>query len=340
MSKASNFIRRAYRIVRATVPVTSIDREILKEYSKKLVSISCNLCRSSDTEQLCFEQRFQTGIPVVICKTCGLIYLNPRWSNESYSHFYKENYRRFMGESDKSLSEVALMQRIHGSKILSFCSDFLQSGSSVIDIGCSAGGVLWLFREAKACHVVGVEPSVKESAYARERLRIQVRTELFEQVKLPESSFDLAIMTQTLNHLLDPFGQLEHIRNLLKPKGKLFVEVRNFPEYSKISRRPTQVDHVYYFTPETLECMLRKVGFEPLRTEVDTADKARLVHPYMWHRGAFIHIRMLVIKSNPEPHTNYHDYSLIRNSVLRELGKRKARWKSIIINKLDKIKTI
>ncbi len=124
---------------------------------------------------------------------------------------------------------------------------------------------------------------------------------MFGQVELPEASFDLIILTQTLNHMLDPSGTIGEVRSLLKPGGMFFVEVQNFPEYARRTRRSIQVDHVYYFCPETLECMARRVGLEPVRTSVDTAASAAAVPRYMWHRSASLHIRMLLRKSDPDP---------------------------------------
>jgi SAM-dependent methyltransferase len=287
--------------------------------SMGLVNLPCNLCGGTRTELLSNSERFGTKAKTVICSDCGLIYLNPRWSEEAYLEFYKKDYRCLMESPKESLKEVMLRQRIHGSKILEFCSDFLDNNSTVLDIGCSCGGCLWVFQKSRGCNVVGIEPSIEHSNFSRNNLCLDVRTGSFDMVSLEYGSYDLILLTQTLNHMLDPKGVLQKIHKLLKPTGLLFIEVQNFPEYAKMVKNPIQVDHTYYFCPETLECILRITGFEPLKVEVDTAIKARSVHPYMWHRSASIHMRMLAQCSDPEIYLNYPDSQKIRDEVLQTM---------------------
>jgi SAM-dependent methyltransferase len=280
----------------------------LTKYSKKLVDLPCDLCKSNDYEVLSYEQRFATKIPVVICRNCGLIYLNPRWTIEAYQEFYKKEYRDVIGDESLPLKELELLQRIHGSKILSFCNDFVKTGDKVLDIGCAYGGILYIFQKSKDCVVYGIEPNIEHANYVRNNLKIDIETNYFENSEYPKESFDLIILTQTLNHLYNPVVCLERIREILKPDGKLFIEVQNYPEMVKRGWNPTQVDHIYYFTPETLECMVRKVGFEPLNIEVDTKRSHEDVSDYMKKRTAHIHIRMLLSKSTPENDLIYPDY--------------------------------
>lgn len=287
----------------------------LKEYSHEWVNIPCNLCKSNDTEVFSHEQRFGTNIPVVICKKCGLIYLNPRWPIETYQEFYKRDYRKIIEEKPINLKEYEYLQRIHGSKIFSFCSNYIQNGSRVLDIGCSCGGTLFIFQKFKNCIVKGVEPNLEHADYVRNNLKIDIDTNYFEKTDFPNDFFDLVILTQTINHLYNPTDCLEKIRQILKPDGKLFLEVNNYPEMVKRGWNPTQVDHIFYFTPETLECMVRKVGFEPLDIEVDTKQSSESMSGYMKKRVPHIHIRMLLLKSEPENTIIYPDYKVIRSEL-------------------------
>lgn len=299
-----------------------------KYFDAGLEAIPCNLCRGKDAELLASTERFGTPATTVICRGCGLIYLNPRWTSDSYARFYEEDYRRLMGETNAVPYEMMLQQRVHGARIVDFCRSFLREGARILDIGCAAGGVLSAFRLAGKYELTGLEPSLQDSAFVRERLGIDVKTGGLENCSFAANGFDLAILTQTLNHMLDPFAELLKIRSLLAADGMLFLEVQNYPEYAKMTRRRSlQIDHTYYFAPQTLECMVRRVGFEPIRIEVDTAAQARSVHPFMWNRSASIHIRLLVRKAEATE-ARFPDYQQLRKEVLQAL--KATGWRKLL----------
>jgi hypothetical protein len=161
-----------------------------------------------------------------------------------------------------------------------------------------------------------VEPSRQHAEHVRS-FGWEVHEEIFEDVRLAPESWDLAIMTQTLNHLLDPHAAMKAIRAALTPRGMFFVEVQNFPEHARRARIPVQVDHAYYFCAETLECMARRVGLEPIRCQVDTVESLRQIPRYMRDRCAPLHIRMLLRKAEPAPHTPLPNWRDIRRQVQR-----------------------
>lgn len=286
-----------------------------KYFEAGLERVPCNLCGSDDAERLPIQERHNLPCTAVICRGCGLAYLNPRWSASSYREFYKADYRILMGERGEPARETELRQRSHGAQILDFCLPFLDGRRRVLDVGCGPGGVLTAFALTGRFETEGVEPAEEHSAYAR-KLGHSVQTGLFGEVVLSAGCYDLVLVTQTLNHLLDPRGALRALRALLSEQGLLFLEVQNFPEFAKRARRSVTVDHPYYFAAETLECMARRSGLEPIRMGVDTAQSAQSVHPHMWHRSAPIHVRMLLRGVEEEATAPLPDYRPIRDEAL------------------------
>ncbi len=294
-------------------------RDLLKKYfAAGCERVPCNLCGADDTEVLLRYEFYDTPSETVICRRCGLMYLNPRWTEQSYQKFYEADYRTLAGEEDDIPFEMMLRQRVHGAEIHQFCAPYIR-GKRVLDIGCAAGGVLSAFALAGDYKVCGVEPSQRHVEFVRSQLGYEVHEGLFGEMPLPRESFDLVILTQTLNHMLDPRGAMAAIRDLLTPGGMFFVEVQNFPEHAKRARIPVQVDHTYYFCAETLECMARRLGLEPVRTEVDTAAKMNQLHRYMRHRSASLHVRMLLRKTAPDASAPLPNYRSIRRQVRKAL---------------------
>lgn len=298
----------------------------LKKYKKDLKPIKCNLCGNVSPVVFDNESRFNSGAGVSICPKCSLVFISPRWSEKTYGKFYEHDYRILMGEGDEKLEVATTAERIHGAKILNFCNLFVNKGDSVLDIGSSAGGVLHVFKKFRDCQVLGLEPDLDRAKFCKEYYGINVQTGLFEEAKFKEKQFDLVIMTQTINHLLDPMGSIKKIHSILKPEGKVFLEVQNFAETIKMFAEPTQVDHTFNFTPETLTLMLKKVGFDILNIEEDTAQSARLVSRTMWRFGANIHIRIIAQKAKPSEKLSYPDY----RNILRDYKKYRKRTKGLV----------
>lgn len=273
----------------------------LKKYQKKLLDMPCNICGSRDLKKLYKEERFSSGIRVVICKKCGLIFLNPRWTDEAYGKFYENDYRTLMGESKTPLEDCLENELMHGSNLVSFAGDFVKKGDLILDIGSSAGGILEAFRTSKQAKVEGLEPTLDRAEFCRKKLKIKVIEGVFETAKFKKSHYNMAVITQTLNHLYDPLKAMKMVHSILKPGGYFLVEVQNFPEYAKLTEQPTQVDHIYYFNPETVENLARRSGFQVVKMEIDTAARSKSLSRFLHGKGAYIHIRLLLRKAQERP---------------------------------------
>lgn len=82
--------------------------------------------------------------------------------------------------------------------------------------------------------------------------------------KLPESEWDLIILSQTLEHVKDPRKAVAECHRLLKPKGHLIVDIpfqymyHGLPEY----------DDYWRMTDKGLSLLLREVGFTVLFSSI------------------------------------------------------------------------
>jgi len=106
-------------------------------------------------------------------------------------------------------------------------------GERLLEVGCGGGHVLALFPE---CSLVGVDVSGAMLARARKRLAGLEVTLLKGEVGelgLASESFDTAICTEVLEHVVDPDAVLSGIRRLLRPSGRIVV---TFPNDALINR--------------------------------------------------------------------------------------------------------
>ncbi|HEX8743000.1 MAG TPA: class I SAM-dependent methyltransferase [Thermoleophilaceae bacterium] len=159
---------------------------------------------------------------------------------------------------------------------------------AILDLGCWVGFLLAVARE-RGWEATGVEPSEFASAYARERLGLDViRDDLFE-ADLGGRSFRAVVMGDVIEHLPRPAGALDRMAALLEPGGVAYLALPNAG--SRLARRmgarwwsviPT---HVQYFTRASLFTLLRRRGWEPLWA--GTAPKAFTVRYYLERIGGY-----------------------------------------------------
>jgi SAM-dependent methyltransferase len=137
----------------------------------------------------------------------------------------------------------------------------------LLDIGCGSGVVL----SVMARHG-WVAEGTELSWVAAERLRqegFQVHVGDLEQLNLREGSFDVVILSEVVEHLLEPRLALARARDLLRPGGALYLTTPNFDALSRWVlgarwRIISPAEHLCYFTPKSLRRLLFHVGLHPL----------------------------------------------------------------------------
>jgi hypothetical protein len=107
---------------------------------------------------------------------------------------------------------------------------------------------------------------------------VKIYTTPLEECGFQEGSFDLAILWHVLEHLEDPSQTFELLSQLLKAGGLLLLEV---PNYSSIQSRLAgkhwfHLDtehHLHHFSNQGLQRLLRRRGFEILKTSTFSAEQ-------------------------------------------------------------------
>jgi Methyltransferase domain len=226
--------------------------------------VSCDLCRS-DQSELVTRQRdlllevTQDEFTVVRCRQCGLIYLNPRPSKDLLGSYYPTVYyppvqakvRPQLQQQAKKFSakmKRGVLEDYYGypavgpagwfrtvRRILLWPDKALREfkgrhpmpwrgEGKVLDVGCGAGGNLKSLQE-QGWQVFGIEISDVAAAHARDLLQADIHTGTLESAPFPPKSFDLVLMSHSLEHLPSPADALSRVHSLLKDDGLLVVSV-------------------------------------------------------------------------------------------------------------------
>lgn len=285
----------------------------------------CNLCDSDDLHPVRYPERYGSEARMVVCRRCGLGFLNPRWSADDYSEFYLTAYRQLVTSGPMDLVNLSEKQRLNAGHILQTCSPFLPARPRVLDIGSSTGTLLHVFQKYLDADVLGIEPSEDERDFAAKTWGITSVPGILETFDpQPRHEFDVVFINQTLNHLLDPRAALNKCWNMTSDHGHIFLQVQNFPEFARLREFPIKVDHTYYFGADTLVCLLRRCGFQPVVLLVDTLASRAGKDSFSRRCLPDIHIHVLASKSIPLPEAKLPDGRIAIQSLERTLNRH--RW--------------
>ena len=238
---------------------------------------ACNLCGGTRFVVLTHRDRYGYPAPADACRGCGLVFLNPRMTVGAYGRFYDGVYRPLVSAFHGRLIDATTIQdeqRDYAVERGGFLRRFLAAAASpvprrLLDIGGSTGVVAAHLMREFGLEGTLIDPAPLEVAQAR-RLGLETITGLIEDHDFAGRRFDLVIICQTVDHLLDIAGTLARVRSLLTEGGLLFIDIVDFrAAYLRqwSVEDAVKIDHPYYLTESTMTAYLRRAGFDVLGTD-------------------------------------------------------------------------
>lgn len=203
-----------------------------KKTSLELTGASCCLCERNDAEKIGagedFEYRTSADeFSAMRCRRCGLVYLNPRPALSEFERIYPANYHAFEFSEKEFGFVFNIRRRLEAKRLLNWCKN-LPDNSSVIDIGCGDGFHLELLRDFgnKSWRLEGVDADERAASMV-EKKNLKIHCGLLENLGLRSSSYDLALLIMTVEHVADPVRLLRDVRSILRPGGRVVIVTDN-----------------------------------------------------------------------------------------------------------------
>ena len=112
-------------------------------------------------------------VKVVYCSDCSLMFLNPVFTLQEYSEFYKQSYRKVSRNVNNDNGKI-FDTELRGAFIVSKLSAYLIKEAKILWIGSGNRGILNAFKLAGFENVRGVEPNIEEAEFCNQNLGITV----------------------------------------------------------------------------------------------------------------------------------------------------------------------
>ena len=228
----------------------------------KLEEIPCNLCGSSDFEDV----GGKLGFTVVECSQCGLRFTNPRPNKKAremlYGRRYYFDYRVWLGQKIKS--ESAIQESFLAEQQLGNILVYKKRGR-LLDIGCSTGELLYAAQK-RGFDCWGVEPNKWAWEFATKKRGLRVINKELKSLSFQSGFFDVVSCMEVIEHIPDPLGGLQEINRILKDDGVLVLSTPNFGCADSQARgmnwkHNKPWEHIYLFDYARLQKMLDLAGF-------------------------------------------------------------------------------
>jgi len=236
--------------------------------------ITCPITGSNEWHTLYDNDRYGMGVQTQICRDSGFIATNPRPTEGALNDFYQNHYRDYYfafpdpQSADYLESENFKVVNRRADWLLDFVTPYLESNScDVMDIGCADGIFLEKFHNRYPdASISGIEPDPRYGGYSAKRLPGEITIGDFNSsiVGKPEwvGRFDLVVLSHVLEHLAFPDQKIAGIRKIIKRGGLFLIEVPNILSHYWRGNGMFHIGHINQFYPDTLVCLLEKLGFE------------------------------------------------------------------------------
>jgi 2-polyprenyl-3-methyl-5-hydroxy-6-metoxy-1,4-benzoquinol methylase len=191
------------------------------------------------------------------CTSCGLVFamrIPTRTElDRQYAHY------------PETAELPRLTQRRYG-ELLETLEPVRETGR-LADIGCGDGHFL-AEAQSRGWRVMGTEYGRAPIGRARAR-GLAVRQAPFMPSEREFGEFDVVTAFEVIEHVADPRCELQMMRALLRPGGVLYLTTPNFASLARLVLGADwplidYPEHLVYFTRNTLDRLLRRLGFEPI----------------------------------------------------------------------------
>jgi len=234
------------------------------------------------------EARFVRPDELVVrlCELCGTWFVSPAPDAEQLAGFYRGYHQHhrvgaFRGtrhadryrlpsfdRPDELAARIRGRDGLQDLRVRELASTAVMEGARVLDVGCGTGQLLWLL-ETMGATGTGVDVDPAAAAFVEQRLGLRCLNGTIHDVQRG-ATYDLIVLQDLLEHVLDPRAVLERAVDLLTPGGLVYLWT---PNATFVTREPepevfrADFEHLQFLQARTVTYLARELGLELLHLE-------------------------------------------------------------------------
>jgi SAM-dependent methyltransferase len=242
--------------------------------------VNCPLCDSSEVINILdlncgnFDDStlYQT-VKVKACEQCGHVY--NRLSSDDVVDllkYYNDEYAPTnMGTTDTTgdrpgSNDKNTLRRY--DQLYDTLSKYINNDIRVLDIGCAMGGFLDYLHTKGIKSLSGIDPTLKYINYAKQKGTYTIKFGSAESIPFEDNSFNLLVMDQVLEHLVEPRKAFQEAKRVLIDGGLFCIGVPDASRYDKTYFFDffwfLMREHIQHFDIEHITLLAESEGFELL----------------------------------------------------------------------------
>lgn len=250
----------------------------------------CSICKNN----IFFSLVKKRDLTLVKCSGCGLVRVDNLSTTFDIRHYdYYKNRKKLSGEE--------LYNPVTTKRYIDLLSrlECYRKNNTLFDIGCGEGHFLSVAKK------MGWEANgIEKAPYAVEicnKFNINVVCADLLKIDLQNDYYDAVMMFEVLEHLTQPQEYLLKVNDILRKGGILIITTPNFNCITRflLQERWSLIhkEHLFYFTPKTLELFLTKCNFRLIELRVKHITLPELYRLFKDKTNSVYHCNQVIRKA-------------------------------------------
>ena len=265
---------------RQPVTISTNNQHRLHEQHRKVIYICrlmnrihythCPVCNSTEINPLLTVKDHSVSKEEYVvwqCAACTLRFTQDVPDEDSIGSYYQSQEYISHSNTDKGLMNKLYQQvrKLTLEQKAKLVISYTKQSGKVLDIGAGIGAFLSVMKE-KGWEIKGIEPDETARKNAQDIFQLSL-DQPSSLEHLTPNSFDAITLWHVLEHVHHLHEYVEHLKNLLTSKGKIFIAVPNYTSGDAAAYRNYWAAydvprHLYHFSPLSIQKLVSQHGLK------------------------------------------------------------------------------